>query len=165
MLFWQSLIEMDYGGEVEQFLQQWFCHYEKGSGVEIDNLSRQTLENWQQLLDQAKLGELDTWQRNPPGRLALILLMGPVAHLLGDDNLMMLQAKARELCVSGVNKGFDTQLEPLQRRCFYDPLFYSAKSDDKALLIRLLEGMQSQVQQTVKPAWQNWYQQAAITSL
>ncbi|QYK02326.1 DUF924 family protein [Shewanella psychrotolerans] len=149
---------------MEQFLQQWFNHYEKGTGVEVNELSNDTLDNWQQLLSGAKSGELDAWQKNPPGRLALILLMGPVAHLLEDESALNLQNKARELCVSGVDKGFDTQLEPLQRRCFYDPLFYSTKTDDRALLIRLLQGMQSQLPTATKPDWYHWYQQASITT-
>ncbi|MCE9678053.1 DUF924 family protein [Shewanella sp. AS1] len=147
---------------MEQFLQQWFNHYEKGTGVELSELDGTTLTHWTHLLSEVKAGGLTDWQKNPPGRLALILLMGPVAHLLQDEAAVLLQTRSRELCVSGVAKGFDTQLEPVQRRCFYDPLFYSTKSDDRALLIRLLEGMQSQVEQRVKPAWQNWYQQAAV---
>lgn len=149
---------------MEHFLQQWFHHYDKGAGVEAGELSQETTRHWQHLLVNAKGGLLDSWQHNPPGRLALILLMGPVAHLLEDDSAMTLQLKARELCVSGVDKGFDTQLEPLQRRCFYDPLFYSAKADDRALLIRLLEGMQSQLASAAKPAWCAWYQQASVAS-
>ncbi len=146
---------------MEHFLEQWFNHYEKGLGVEADVLNSQILSNWQQLLEQVKSGELDHWKRTPPGRLALILLMGPVAHLLADSSVIALQTQARELCVSGINNGFDTQLAPLQRRCFYDPLFYSSKPEDKALLLRLLAGMQSQVQHNIKPAWLHWYQQAA----
>ncbi len=146
---------------MEHFLEQWFNHYEKGFGVEADVLNSQILSNWQQLLEQVKSGELDHWKRTPPGRLALILLMGPVAHLLADSSVIALQTQARELCVSGINNGFDTQLAPLQRRCFYDPLFYSSKPEDKALLLRLLAGMQSQVQHNIKPAWLHWYQQAA----
>ncbi|MCG9738548.1 DUF924 family protein [Shewanella insulae] len=148
---------------MEQFLQQWFHHYEKGEGVEAKELSHETLSHWQQLLGGAKSGELEHWQKNPPGRLALILLMGPVAHLLEDEAALALQLKARDLCVSGVDRGFDTQLEPLQRRCFYDPLFYSSKSEDRALLIRLLEGLQSQMATAARPAWSHWYQQASLS--
>ena len=149
---------------MEQFLQQWFHHYEKGEGVEAKELSQETLSHWQQLLVGAKSGELEHWQKNPPGRLALILLMGPVAHLLEDEAALALQLKARDLCVSGVDRGFDTQLEPLQRRCFYDPLFYSSKSEDRALLVRLLEGMQSHMATTARPAWSHWYQQASLSN-
>ncbi|GIU24296.1 hypothetical protein TUM4644_18630 [Shewanella colwelliana] len=148
---------------MEQFLQQWFYHYEKGDGVDITALKPDTLTSWQQLLSQAKQGQLESWKKTPPGRLGLILLMGPIAHLLDDDTALTLQTTARELCVSGVERGFDTQLEPIQRRCFYDPLFYSNKADDKALLLRLLQGMQSQLESDSKPAWSAWYKQAAIT--
>ncbi len=145
---------------MEHFLQQWFSYYEKGVGVKADALNCQILSEWQQLLEQVKSGELDHWKRTPPGRLALILLMGPVTHLLADSSSMSLQLQARELCISGIDKGFDTQLDSLQRRCFYDPLFYSSKVEDKTLLLCLLEGMQSQVELSIKPVWQHWYHQA-----
>ncbi len=146
---------------MEQFLKQWFTEYEKGEGVEAKSLSTQVQSEWGALLQKAKQGELNDWQRTPPGRMSLILLMGPVAHLLADTDVHVLHGKARELCLKGVELGFDTQLAPVQRRCFYDPLFYSTIAEDRQLLIRLLEGMQSQVEPPQKPVWSNWYAQAS----
>ncbi|WP_394200202.1 DUF924 family protein [Shewanella waksmanii] len=148
---------------MEGFLQQWFHHYQKGDGVEVNELSEATQVHWKTLLCQLKAGELDSWQNSPPGRLSLILLMGPVAHIFEDEHSISFQRRAHELCVSGVDKGFDTQLNPIQRRCFYDPLFYSTRAEDRALLIKLLDGMQFQVEQAVRPAWSNWYQQAQVS--
>ncbi|BAJ01023.1 DUF924 family protein [Shewanella violacea] len=149
---------------MEQFLKEWFDAYAKGQGVETESLCKKTLSEWSVLLKRVKLGELEEWQRTPPGRMALILLMGPVAHLLNDKEAIDLHPKARFLCIEGVELGLDTQLEPIQRRCFYDPLFYSGNSQDRQLLLRLLEGMQSQVESIHRPAWANWYAEASISS-
>lgn len=147
---------------MEQFLKQWFNEYNKGQGVEAKSLCEETQSEWAALLQKAKSGQLDAWRRSPPGRMSLILLMGPIAHLLDDNDVDSLQPKARELCIEGVELGFDTQLDPVQRRCFYDPLFYSNNSEDRRLLLCLLEGMQSQIESLQRPAWANWYEQASV---
>lgn len=147
---------------MEQLLTKWFSEYEKGRGVEAKSLCAETQSEWADLLQQAKSGQLDSWRRSPPGRMSLILLMGPIAHLLKDNDVDTLQPKARKLCIEGVELGFDTQLDPIQRRCFYDPLFYSNNSEDRRLLMCLLEGMQSQVETIQRPAWANWYEQASV---
>ena len=148
---------------MDQFLQQWFDEYAKGQGVEIESLCQKTQSEWLALLQRVKSGELDDWKRSPPGRMSLILLMGPVAHLFNDKDAIDLHPRARSLCIEGVELGLDTQLEPVQRRCFYDPLFYSGNSQDRQLLLRLLEGMQSQVESIHRPAWANWYEQASVS--
>ncbi len=147
---------------MEQFLKQWFDEYDKGKGVEAKSLCEDTQSQWSMLLQQAKSGHLDDWKRSPPGRMSLILLMGPIAHLLEDSDVDLLHPKAKELCIEGVSLGFDTQLDPVQRRCFYDPLFYSSAQEDRQLLLRLLQGMQSQVGSPQRPAWDDWYKQASV---
>ena len=149
------------GGFVDQFLHQWFSEYNKGEGVVKNSLSAQIQSHWRALLDDAKLGKLSDWQKTPPGRMSLILLMGPVAHLLADSEVNELNRRARDLCIQGVDLGFDTQLDLVQRRCFYDPLFYSSVNKDRDLLLRLLEGMESQVDMPEKTVWSTWYAQAS----
>lgn len=146
---------------MDQFLHQWFSEYNKGEGVVKSSLSTQIQSHWRVLLDDAKLGKLSDWQKTPPGRMSLILLMGPVAHLLDDSEVNELNRRARDLCIQGVDLGFDTQLDLVQRRCFYDPLFYSSINKDRELLIRLLEGMESQVDVPEKTVWSAWYAQAS----
>nr|WP_232847062.1 DUF924 family protein [Shewanella nanhaiensis] len=149
------------GGLVEQFITQWFSEYNKGEGVVRSSLSNQTQSHWEALLTDAKQGKLNDWQKTPPGRMSLILLLGPVAHLLADSDVTELNRRARDLCIQGVDLGFDTQLDLVQRRCFYDPLFYSSVAKDRELLLRLLEGMQSQAELPEKTVWSNWYAQAS----
>ena len=144
---------------MNSFLRQWFCYYSKGKGVELYMLSNEVKLDWFELVEQAKLGQLDKWQSNPLGCLALILLLGPVAFLLS-NNYADLHQRARQLCIDGIGMGLDTQLEFVQRRCFYEPLFYSTKTEDHRLLLLLLRGMQAQAQGDDKQAWSYWYKKA-----
>ncbi|AQS39094.1 Bacterial protein of unknown function (DUF924) [Shewanella psychrophila] len=148
---------------MNNFLRQWFSQYSKGKGVEIYMLSNEVKLDWFELLEQARAGQLDQWQKSPLGSLALILILGPVAFLLSDDYSYFHQ-RGRALCISGIEKGFDTQLEFVQRRCFYDPLYYSARAEDHRLLLLLLRGMQSHAQGDDKHAWNIWYKKALILS-
>ncbi|MCJ8304729.1 DUF924 family protein [Shewanella sp.] len=144
---------------MNSFLRQWFCYYSKGKGVELYMLSNEVKLDWFELLEQAKLGQLDKWRSNPLGCLALILILGPVALLLS-DNCGDLHRRARLFCIDGIDMGLDTQLELVQRRCFYEPLFYSTRHKDHRLLLLLLKGMQSQVQGDDRQAWSDWYKKA-----
>lgn len=148
---------------MDNFLNQWFCVYDKGNGIAIESLTNDIKLQWFDLLQLAKKGKLYSWRKSPPGRLALILLFGPVAYLFKDDD-KGLHKEAKLLCIEGVKKGFDTQLELVQRRCFYDPLFYSSKAEDHRLLILLLRGMRSQASEGEKEAWFSWFQQASYPS-
>ena len=148
---------------MNSFLRQWFSQYSKGKGVEFYMLSNEVKLDWFELLEQAKTRQLDQWQNNPLGCLALVLILGPVAFLLSDD-YSDLHQRAREICINGIEKGFDTQLEFVQRRCFYDPLFSSARAEDHRLLLLLLSGMQSQALGDDKHAWNIWYKEALVKS-
>ncbi|MPY22491.1 DUF924 domain-containing protein [Shewanella psychropiezotolerans] len=148
---------------MNSFLRQWFSQYSKGKGIELYMLSNEIKLDWFELLEQARAGQLDQWQKSPLGCLALILILGPVAFLLSDD-YRNLHQRARALCISGIEKGFDTQLEFVQRRCFYDPLFCSEQLEDHKLLVLLLIGMQSQAQGDDQHAWSIWYEKALIQS-
>jgi uncharacterized protein (DUF924 family)/2-hydroxychromene-2-carboxylate isomerase len=76
------------------------------------------------LVGRAMRGELDTWQRTPRGRLALIMLLdqltrnifrGTAAAYLGD-------AKALPLALAGIDSGADRALGVFERAFFYLPL-------------------------------------------
>ncbi|MPY21585.1 DUF924 domain-containing protein [Shewanella psychropiezotolerans] len=145
---------------MNNFLNQWFDIYDKGNGVELESLTNDVKLQWFDLLQLAKAEKLNAWNKCPPGRLSLILLFGPVAYLL-KDNDKALHEEAKLLCIEGIRKGFDSQLKLVQRRCFYDPLFYSSKAEDHRLLLLLLKGMESQASEDEKKAWFTWFTQAS----
>ncbi|MCL2918194.1 DUF924 family protein [Shewanella litorisediminis] len=120
---------------------------------------------WSMLLEQANQGELEHWQATPPGTLALILLYSAVPAKLGLPYQERRHFKARALCLNGIRRGFDTQLDLGGRHGFYTPLYHSWLDEDKALLARLLAGMRA-IAADEDPArcrlalWQQWHTQA-----
>lgn len=148
---------------MQQFLNSWFLVCNKGTELEDACLPDGVAEYWTELLHKATEGELVDWQRTPPGRLALIILCGPVGRLLHTRNEKQLALKAKSLCLRGIELGFDTQLTVVERRYFYDPLFQSSLPQDRELLQKLLAGMRAPATQAEDAGlriWQNWWHQA-----
>lgn len=149
---------------MQAFLASWFDSLEGGDTPDAARSSR-----WRELIQQAANGELDDWQSSPPGMLALILLFTQVPKRLGLPSPERWHFKARALCISGIRRGFDTQLDLSGRHGFYAPLFHSQLEEDKLLLSRLLGGMRAlaadQDPQLCRLAqWQGWWQQAGLES-
>lgn len=148
---------------MQQFLNSWFSVCNGDTQLQEVSLSEGTFEYWTELTNKALEGELVDWQRTPPGRLALIILCGPVSRLLKVNNEKQLSLKAKSLCLRGIELGFDTQLNVVERRYFYDPLFQSNSPQDRDLLQKLLAGMRApatQAEDAGLSVWQSWCHQA-----
>ncbi|GGI73312.1 DUF924 family protein [Shewanella gelidii] len=150
---------------MQQFLESWFAECSDGKAPALESVSMDTRAYWHAVLAQCKAGMLDSWQKTPPGRLALIILMGQLANLLEDSDCYKLNQKAKRLCLYGVEQGFDTQLDVMQRRYFYEPLFASSEAKDRDLLQRLLSGMRALAAEESLNTWQGWYHQARMSSI
>ena len=158
---------------MQAFLRSWS---EQANTIELAGgqvtsgfITSEVRELWQALLSQAQAGELEHWQQSPPGVLGLILLYTHIPSALGLGPIERHRYKARALCLAGIRRGFDTQLNLEQRRSFYAPLFDSDDEEDRELLGRLLAGMRAQAADS-DPArcrlgdWHAWWQQAGLQS-
>ncbi|WP_372871067.1 DUF924 family protein [Shewanella sp.] len=147
---------------MQAFLASWFESLEGGDAPDAA-----LANHWRELIQQAANGELDDWQSTPPGMLALILLFTLVPKRLGLPSPERWQFKARALCISGIRRGFDTQLDLCGRYGFYAPLFHSRLDEDKLLLSRLLGGMRALAADTDPELcrlaqWRGWWLQAGF---
>lgn len=130
---------------MQQFLDSWFRLFPFGLAPSLDDVTPEHRQCWLSLLEKLEGPDYQRWQRTPPGRLGLIILMGTVSKLLNVADSAFMAKRAYLLCIQGVEWGFDTQLELSQRRYFYEPLFQSDAKKDKLLLQKLLFGMRSQL--------------------
>lgn len=82
--------------------------------------------------DTAANGRLDGWADSPPGWLALLLLLDQFPRNLyrGDSRAWAQDASAQRIALSGIARGDDRRLPPLQRVFAYLPLEHA---EDKAL--------------------------------
>ncbi|QYK04136.1 DUF924 family protein [Shewanella zhangzhouensis] len=160
---------------MQSFLTSWFtaeqqAHDAHGAGAfEFAEPMASHQAYWGMLLEQANQGELEHWQATPPGTLALILLYSAVPAKLGLPYQERRHFKARALCLNGIRRGFDTQLDLGGRHGFYTPLYHSWLDEDKALLARLLAGMRALAadedpDRCRLTLWQQWHNQAMPVS-
>lgn len=76
-------------------------------------------------------GQLDDWTATPPGWLALLILLDQCPRNLyrGDPRAWAQDVKAQRMVLSGIARGDDRRLSPLQRVFAYMPLEHAENMD------------------------------------
>lgn len=109
------------------------------------------------LIGQGLAGALDSWAETPRGRLALILVLdqftrnvyrGSAAAFSGDD-------QARALVQTGLERGHDQALTPIERSFFYLPLEHSETLADQQRGVTLLQALQQSLPEPLQPRLQS----------
>jgi uncharacterized protein (DUF924 family) len=92
----------------------------------------QIRERFSSAADAAADGRLDGWAATPAGGLALLILLDQFPRNLyrGDSRAWAQDARAQRVALSGIARGDDRRLPPLQRVFAYLPLEHA---EDRAL--------------------------------
>ncbi len=103
----------------EPMNQHWFK-----STPEIDH---ELIQRYVDLWQQAAVGELDHWRQSPCSCLALIILLDqlPLNMFRGQAKSFSTEDRAIEVCLYGLEQGYDQQLPHAQQAFFYMPLMHS----------------------------------------
>lgn len=111
--------------------KRWF-----DSTPEFDQGLRQDYEDlWQ----RARRGELDHWRQSADGCLALVIVLDqfPLNMFRGRARGFATEAQSREVARGALARGFDREL-PVERRAFlYMPFMHSEDSADQELSVEL----------------------------
>lgn len=121
---------------VETTPQQWFQISE-----EFDQTIR---DKFLKLYEQAADGQMDDWQKNADGCLALCLLLDqfPRNMFRGEAKAYATDKKALLISKQAIHKGFDTILNPVQRRFLYLPFEHSENLPDQKRSVELFKSME-----------------------
>ena len=121
-------------GREERILNYWFGKLREGEApssdyykkwfakrIEIDQYIKTTFEDD---LELAVGGKLKSWENTPRGTLALIILLDQFSRNIyrGTLKAFAQDSIALEICLRGIEKGFDIKLHPVERLFFYMPL-------------------------------------------
>lgn len=89
-------------------------------------------------IEAAVAGAFDAWCKTPQGRLALVIVLDQMPRHVyrGTVRAFSADAKAREVCLAGLEAGDDRQMTPIQRVVFYLPMEHA---EDLALQERLVQ--------------------------
>lgn len=91
------------------------------------DIDRYIKTNFERDLKSAIEGKLKTWDDTPYGTLALIILLDQFSRNMyrGTEKAFAQDSLALEVCLRGINDGFDEKLHPVERLFFYMPLQHS----------------------------------------
>lgn len=100
--------------------------------------------NFESDIADAKEGRLHEWEKTPRGTLALIVLLDQFLRNMYRDTpgAFSRDRQALEIAVSGIEKGFDKELHPIERVFFYMPLMHSEDIDMQKRSIALYSALE-----------------------
>lgn len=89
-------------------------------------------------LNKAVAGKYKAWEETPKGSLALILLFDQFTRKLYDSQPKVYECdqKALDLCLIGVEKGYDHSISLIERAFFYYPLMHSESLEMQSISVR-----------------------------
>lgn len=127
---WQSLLDFWFA---DSSRRRWFR-----STPEFDEEIRQRFyATWQ----HACAAELNHWQQQPAGSLALTIVLDQFPHHLfrGQAQAYADEQQAREVADAAIRAGQDQQLAPDERPFLYLPFMHSEDLDDQLRAVALYE--------------------------
>lgn len=135
---------------------QWVSH-----NVEFDREIRSQFESE---IQQALLGQLDSWRKFPRGRLALIILLDEFPRYIyrNKPQAFMADAMARGLTLEGIQRGDDKKLLPIERIFFYMPLQHSENLDLQDLSVKTYKKLLNETPLSIKPQLDPFLQYAIL---
>ena len=93
--------------------------------------------------EAAARGELDAWQTDAEGALALLILLDqfPRNAFRGTPRVYATDAKAREIADAAIAAGFDRQCDAALRPFFYMPFMHSEQVQDLERCVHLMRAV------------------------
>jgi uncharacterized protein (DUF924 family) len=110
-------------------------------------LDREIGERFGRLRQQAAAGALADWERDPQGRLALVLLIDQFSRNLfrGDPASFAQDGLALRWTLDGLEQGADRALQPIHRVFFYLPLEHAESRELQARSVALYAALAGEV--------------------
>jgi uncharacterized protein (DUF924 family) len=111
-------------------------------------LDAEIRERFGPTLRAARAGELDAWAEAARGRLALIVVLDQMSRNIHRDSPEAFAAdeRARALTLTGLERGHDRELRPIERLFFYLPLEHSEALADQQRCVELMGALASEVE-------------------
>ena len=111
-------------------------------------------ENFQKDLDRASRGRLASWEKNPRPALALVLLLDQFPRHIYRDAAQAFDfdEKAADLCLWGIEQGYDRALKPVERWFFYIPLMHAEDADLQKMSVEAYTRLCDEAPATLKEA-------------
>lgn len=133
---------------IDKVLHFWFGHIEStvlptqdrtriwfGATSEGD---QQIIEQFKTVSNEAICGNYDSWESEPRGSLALIIIFDQFSRSIFRKTAMAFtqDQKALDVCIRGIERQYDHELSLIERAFFYMPLMHSENREMQATSVR-----------------------------
>lgn len=133
---------------IDTVLHFWFGHIEStvlptkertriwfGATPEGD---QEIIDQFKKNLEDAICGNFDTWESEPRGSLALIIILDQFSRSIFRKSAMAFtqDQKALDVCIRGIERQYDHELSLIERAFFYMPLMHSENREMQATSVR-----------------------------
>ena len=125
---YQALVDFWFSESASQY---WFKSTEA--------FDQQLCDDYVGLWQQAKDGELESWQVQPMGCLALVILLDqlPLNMFRGTAKSFSTEAQSREVAALAIDQGFDVDMELKHKAFLYMPFMHSEDMQDQGRSVEL----------------------------
>jgi uncharacterized protein (DUF924 family) len=113
--------------EISSLLSFWYERSPKDWFMPPEGLDVVCKDRFGDLVHRARTDELDHWADDPKGALALLILLDqfPRNIFRGTPDMCSGDAKALDIAIKSISKGFDKEVTVFQTLTFYLPLMHS----------------------------------------
>lgn len=127
---YQALVDFWFSETASQY---WFKSTEA--------FDRQLRDDYAGLWQQAKDGQLDSWEAQPMGCLALVILLDqlPLNMFRGTAKSFSTEAQSRQVAALAIDRGFDVDMDSKQKGFLYMPFMHSEDMQDQERSVDLFE--------------------------
>ena len=127
---YQALVDFWFSETASQY---WFKSTEA--------FDRQLRDDYAGLWQQAKDGQLDSWEAQPMGCLALVILLDqlPLNMFRGTAKSFSTEAQSRQVAALAIDRGFDVDMDSKQKGFLYMPFMHSEDLQDQERSVDLFE--------------------------
>ena len=119
---YQALVDFWFSETASQY---WFKSTEA--------FDQQLRDDYAELWQQAKDGELDSWKAQPMGCLALVILLDqlPLNMFRGTASSFSTESQSREVAALAIDRGFDVDMASKHKAFLYMPFMHSEDMQDQ----------------------------------
>ena len=112
---------------------QWFS-----STLELD---KEIIEKYEAVWEQASLGELDHWENDPDGCLALIIILDqfPLNMYRGQAKSFKTERKSIEIASHAIKEHFDQRIEKEKLAFLFMPFMHSEDLAEQDISVKLFK--------------------------
>ena len=117
-------------------------------------------ERFEEDVERAVAGKLDEWRETPKGAVAFVILVDQFSRNIYRDTAGMFanDGLALEAALEAIDRGFDEELEPIERQFLYMPLMHAEDPQIHERSLELFDRLREEAPAEQREGFDNAYE-------